>query len=299
MKISVFYAHILQAAEQSGKALSEVLSDVKKAGIEGVEIELAYLERQEETLSLLEQTGLSVSCIYQFYEMDREEEEIQKKEHEKAERHIAMAKRAGAKRILAVPGFLGAEEAQQMKNCRNYAALCAFMEKNQKVQRIRTGLQYLTALGKKEGVAVTVEDFDDVKSPVSTMEGIRWFLEHVPGLCFTLDMGNFVYSEEDVCKAWEQLKEYVVHVHCKDRGKESESGGDIRTDRNPKEQLNQGLLPVAVGDGYLPIAQMLHKLKTEGYEGYLAIEHFDAENQEICMKKSAAFLKGAWGGHVR
>lgn len=298
MKISVFYAHILQAAEQSGKALSEVLFAVKEAGIEGVETELAYLEEQKETLTLLEQAGLCVSCIYQFYEMDREEEKVQKKEREKAERHIAMAKRVGAKRILAVPGFLG-EEAQQMKNCRDYAALCAFMEKNQKIQRIREGLQYLVTLGEKEGVAVTVEDFDDEKSPVSMMAGIRWFLEHVPGLRFTLDMGNFVYSEEDVCKAWEQLKEYVVHVHCKDRGKELETDRDIRTDGDKKEQLNQGLLPVAVGEGYLPIAQMLHKLKTEGYEGYLAIEHFDVENQEISMQKSAAFLKGAWVGHVR
>ena len=40
MKLSVFYDHILQAAEQTGKPLTELLDEVKSAGIEGVEINM-------------------------------------------------------------------------------------------------------------------------------------------------------------------------------------------------------------------------------------------------------------------
>lgn len=305
MNISVFYAHILQAAEQTGKALPELLLGVREAGIEAVEMELAYLESHEETHTLLQEAGLQVSCIYQFYEMDAADEAIQQKEREKAKRHIAMAKRVGAKRILVVPGFLADEEAQEMKMCIDYAQMSAFMESNAKIQRIKEGMQYIVALGKKEGVTVTVEDFDDYKSPVSGMQGILWFLKNVPGLRYTLDMGNFVYSEEDVLEAWELLKEYVSHVHCKDRGEDvtiaenGSTGGGVLVANCPTgdgvqaacSRLNKGLLPVAAGEGYMPIAELIGKLKNAGYDGYLAIEHFDAKEQEECMKRSAAFLK--------
>ncbi|WP_075678601.1 hypothetical protein [Roseburia sp. 831b] len=63
MKISVFYDHILQAAEQTGKPLTELLSNVKNAGIEAVEINMSYLSQQEQTYALLEEAGLKVSCV--------------------------------------------------------------------------------------------------------------------------------------------------------------------------------------------------------------------------------------------
>lgn len=283
MKISVFYAHILQAAEQTGKALPELLSCVKKAGIDAVEMELFYLENHEETHALLEEAGIGVSCIYEFYDMEESGESAKARNRQKAERHIAMAKRTGAERILVVPGFLEDEEALEMKACSDYARMASFMDSNEKIQRIKEGMAFIVALGQKEGITVTVEDFDSYKSPVSGMQGILWFLKNVPGLRYTLDMGNFVYSEEDVLKAWDLLKDYVSHVHCKDRGEDSMKEAAFGC-------LNKGLLPVAVGEGYMPIAELLQKLKNAGYEGYLAIEHFDAKDQENCMKRSAAFL---------
>lgn len=301
MKISVFYAHILQAAEQTKKALPELLCGVKEAGIDAVEMELAYLESHEETHALLEEAGLGISCIYQFYEMESPDAVTQERERKKTERHIAMAKRVGAKRILVVPGFLEKEEALAMRKCTEYAQMEAFMEKSEKVQRMKSGMEYIVTLGEQAGVTITVEDFDDHKSPVSGMLGILWFLKNVPGLRYTLDMGNFVYSDEDVLEAWELLKDYVVHVHCKDRGEDAAfvagfSCGSTTQGQDSEEQatsprLNKGLLSVATGEGYMPIAELIAKLKNVGYDGYLAIEHFDAPDQEECMKRSAAFLQ--------
>ena len=300
MKISVFYAHILQAAEQTKKALPKLLCGVKEAGIDAVEMELFYLENHEETHALLKEADLGISCIYEFYDMENEGEAAKIRNRQKAERHIAMAKRTGAKRILVVPGFLEDKEAREMKTCTDYAQMAAFMEQNEKVKRMKAGMEYIVSLGEKEGVTVTVEDFDDYKSPVSGMLGILWFLKNVPGLRYTLDMGNFVYSEEDVLKGWELLKEYVAHVHCKDRGEDAAvvagfsrnaSAKAIGLEQVSSAPLNRGLLPVAVGEGYMPIAELVAKLKETGYDGYLAIEHFDANDQENCMKRSAAFLR--------
>ena len=64
MKISVFFDHVLQAQEQNGKSLEVLLQSVRDAGIEAVEIRLAYLAEHGEVLDALRQADLKVSCIY-------------------------------------------------------------------------------------------------------------------------------------------------------------------------------------------------------------------------------------------
>lgn len=263
MKISVFYDHILQAAEQTGKALEELLQGVRNSGIEAVEINMSYLCEHEETYSLLKEANLHISCVYEFYEMDYKDEK------EKAKKHIDTALKAGAEKILVVPGFLSEDEARLMKDCvSDYERTAEFFDKNEKVQSMARGLADIVKLGTEAGVTVTVEDFDDAKSPLSSVNGLLWFFKHIPQLKCTFDTGNFIINGEDVMMALEMLKERIVHVHCKDRGEES----------------------VAVGDGYIPINIVINKIKESGYDGYLAIEHFDAHDQEMCMKRSAEYL---------
>lgn len=263
MKISVFYDHILQAAEQTGKSLAELLQGVRISGIEAVEINMSYLCEHEETYSLLKEASLHISCVYEFYEMDHKDEK------EKAKKHIGTALKAGAGKILVVPGFLSEDEVKVMKDCvTDYERTAEFFDNNEKVLRMAEGLADIVKLGIDAGVTVTVEDFDDAKSPLSSVNGLLWFFKHIPQLKCTFDTGNFIIHGEDVMMALEILKERIVHVHCKDRGEES----------------------VAVGDGYIPINIVINKIKESGYDGYLAIEHFDAHDQEMCMRKSAQFL---------
>lgn len=80
---------------------------------------------------------------------------------------------------------------------------------------------------------------------------------------------HMIQGLKDVLKAWEVLQNRIVHVHCKDRGKE----------------------PLAVGKGYIPMKAVINKIKESGYQGYLAIEHFDAKNQEACIEASAKYLR--------
>lgn len=275
-KISVFYDHILQAAEQSGRTVKEILCMVRGAGIEAVEIRLEALLAGEEIPVLLKEADLQVSCIYEFYEMGLYDEQ------EKGRLHIDTAARFGAAKILVVPGFLSRLEAERMHaHAKSYDKMAAFMEKNKHVQKMAKSLSAMVIYGKEKGVTVTVEDFDGRTSPVSRMYGILWFMQKVPGLGYTLDTGNFAFSDEDVLAAWALLKDYVVHVHCKDRGEDASI--------KPKA-VNRGLISVATGSGYLPIAELLAGLSAHGYEGYLAIEHFDAPNQVACIRQSAEFL---------
>ena len=268
MKLSVFFDHVLQAREQTGKSLEELLPGVRNAGIEAVEINLSYLCGHEEVLDVLSKNDLQISCIYEFYDMGHCDET------EKAQRHVETAIKVRAKRILVVPGFLSGEASKEMQQCMPVQEnIVGFFESNEEIKRMADGLSFAAKYGAEKGVTVTVEDFDGLDSPLAGMYGIHWFLQQVPDLMYTLDTGNFLFYGEDVSDAFELLKDRIAHVHCKDR--------------NPGNHAS-----VQTGTGYISFAEVLDKLKAQNYDGYLAIEHFDVEGQEACIKGSAEYLLG-------
>lgn len=186
-----------------------------------------------------------------------------------------MAHRLGVKRVLIVPGFLSEDEAKALHSVSgDYFAVERFMERSLCVQSMKEALTELTNYAGPRGVEVTLEDFDDIKSPCSRMNELLWFMRNVPGLKCTFDMGNFAFGYENVIEAYELLKRYIVHVHCKDRGSEG-----------------NGLKSVPTGSGYIPVAQLVRRLKEEDYRGYLSIEHFGDLDQLASIEQSAHFLK--------
>jgi len=268
MKLSVFFDHILQAQEQTGKSLEELLTGVRSAGIEAVEINLSYLCGHPDVQKLLATNKLGISCIYEFYDMGHFDET------EKAKKHVNTAVSVGAKRILVVPGFLSGIASLQMQKAMPVKEnIVDFFESNDEIKRMAEGLSFAAKYGAEKGVIVTVEDFDGLDSPLAGMYGIHWFLQQVPELMYTLDTGNFLFYKENVMDAFELLKDRIVHVHCKDR--QPETNASVQT-----------------GTGYIPFAGVLGKLKKQNYDGFFAIEHFDVAGQEACMRGSAEFLRG-------
>lgn len=299
MQISVFYDHITQAGQQAGKSLSQLLRACKEWGINGLEINYTQLRRGGLPLQMaFRRAGMAISCIYEFYDFTHSGDLTQ------AKNHVELAAKVGAKRVLIVPGFLEEQEAAELAACcrevgqpepsgsgqslmEEGAALCTdsvgrYMESHVSTCGVRDALRELVSYGQKKGVVITLEDFDGSTSPCARMLPLKWLLEQVPGLGFTLDMGNFAYSSEDVMTAYELLKEHIVHVHCKDRGREQ-----------------GGLACVPVGGGYLPVRELVERLREQGYDGYLAIEHFDAPDQMDYMRRSAEFLRGICQGGER
>ena len=267
MKLSVFFDHVLQAGEQTGKTVEELLAIVRAAGIEAVEINLDYLCEHPEVWNALKTADLGVSCIYEFYDMGRCDET------EKVRRHVETAEKVGAKRILIVPGFLSGEDSKEMQAAMPVQEnIIGFFESNSEIKCMAEGLSFAAKYGAEKGVTVTVEDFDGLDSPLAGMYGIHWFLQQVPELMYTLDTGNFLFCGEKVLDAFELLKERIAHVHCKDR--QPETSASVQT-----------------GTGYIPFEEVLEKLKEQNYDGFLAIEHFDVDGQEECMRGSAEFLK--------
>ncbi|MNW21727.1 hypothetical protein D3C71_2228040 [compost metagenome] len=54
------------------------------------------------------------------------------------------------------------------------------------------------------------------------------------------------------------------------------------------------LFPSPAGYGFIPIEEILTRLKASGYDDTLAIEHFDAVDQLGYMEQSAEWLRSGW-----
>lgn len=277
MKLSIFFDHLQEAVDQSKLSLDEVMQKARNAGITGLEINLTcLLEQEEKVVSLLEKYDMEISCIYEFYDWGNQSDLTYGK------RHVDMAKKVGAGNILVVPGFLSQEETVEIKFAnREKEALYQYMNTNAKIQQMRVILQELVNYANEQGICVSLEDFDNETAPFATKWQLLWFMEHVDGLRFTMDIGNFVYSDEDAYAGYTCLKPWMVHLHCKDRGEEGLAESFL---------YKKGMAACPTGSGYLPTKQILREVQKQDYQGYYAIEHFGAQNQLEYMLKSAEFL---------
>lgn len=272
MKLSVFYDHMREAAQQSGKSLAEVCRLVKSFGICGVEIEQAYyLEHEEEVVPLLQQAGLKVNCMYQFFDFAHEAPE---RRTQQIRRFVDTAKAAGSQNVLVVPGFLTEEERKLSGEA--YQQLLA---------KLRDGVAELCDYGERQGITVGMEDFDGIQAPFATISQLLYFLEGVPKLVCNFDTGNFLYSEEDALEAYEKCKPYIQYVHCKDRTFEVHEG------ENPViTTAGRKMYAASVGSGCIPMREILSDLLQNGYNGVFAIEHFGSLRQLEDIEASAKWL---------
>lgn len=278
--ISVFYNHITEAVEQTCLSMKEVLFQVKQAGIDGIEINFDELMGRQKILEELNEAGLVISSIWQFYSFNTSSD------FSKVQSQILTAEKLGVKKILVVPGFFNDEEKHIVQECNAKENTFSRMKGSAAVSSIVDMLNKTVAFATQHSVTVTLEDFDSDNSPCARMYQLLYLMENVPGLRFTMDTGNFAFNNEDALKAFEVLEEYIVHVHCKDRGAES---------NKPQLENNKGLAAVPVGGGYMPINEIVARMIEKGYLkdscNFLAIEHFGSSDQLGFMKQSAEYLK--------
>lgn len=269
--LSVFYEHIFEAAQQSGNSVEECLRFAKSCGIDFLECDLWRLDEREEVKSLLDRCGMGVSCIYAHFDFLHDSAE------RSAEKYTALfdtARYFGAEKVLCIPGYYdeGDRAAQLM--------------------RFAKGLSDMCSAAQRYDITVTVEDFDDERSPCCRTADLLYLLENVAGLGYTFDTGNFRYCLEDAALSYAKLQRYVAHVHCKDRSYDTaNASADLQ---NGKADLSGAVMyPSEVCCGVIGIDLLLKQLKADGYGGVLAIEHFGAVDQLKYMERSAENIRAA------
>lgn len=212
-KLSVFYEHILQACEQSGKTIPEVLAFCREQGISAVEMNYSLFTSEKEVIApMLSNAGLVISCMHETFDFSHDTD------LGRAQQMLDTAASQQVSRVLFVAGALETAEAAELAACSStYEATSTFMAENKSIQNMVHALSSLAEYAALRGVTITLEDFDGFLQPFARTYPLLWFMEHVPGLRYTLDIGNFAFSDEDVSYAAWLLKDYIVHVHCKDR----------------------------------------------------------------------------------
>lgn len=266
MRLSVFYEHIFEAAEQSGKSVEYVLRYAKDCGISLLECDLWRLSERAAQKTLFDSCGMGVSCIYAHFDFLHDSPEASER---KCRELLSTAEYFGAKNVLCIPGFYddrGGRETQTALFIKGISRMCG--------------------IAREYGVTVTIEDFDDKDSPCCTMDDIRRLLDSCEGLRYTFDTGNFRYCLEDAGEAYSLLSDKVSHVHLKDRSYDSARANADNT--NGKPDLSGAVMyPAEVCGGVIGIEALIKRLIADGYDGVLAIEHFGAADQLSYMRKSA------------
>ncbi|HEY5586523.1 MAG TPA: sugar phosphate isomerase/epimerase [Ruminiclostridium sp.] len=265
MHISVFFNHIVEASEQTGCSIDEVLKKVRSFGIDSVEFDMGELPEPMEMYNRLQNAGLSVSSIYGFYNFG------QNPEGKLGYDQVDMALAMHANKIMIIPGFLKGN---------------ILAERETEKQNMLKAMQQICEYADAYKVLVTIEDFDDETSPIAISDGMLWFATQIPSLKVTFDTGNFMYSCEPELVAFDKLKSRIVHVHCKDRSVKKIEGEE------PKANMEGTLMYSSpVGYGVIHMKEIIAMLKEMDYQGTLTIEHFGSLNHIDYMEKSAKWIK--------
>lgn len=281
MRYSVFYHHICCAAEEQGCSLDEMLEQVRLYGIEYVELDRDDVGAGDnggrKLFQRLKAHDLKPSSIYGFYDLGNPNRRVTRDDL-----LLHQAQYMSCDKIMVIPGFYSA-----LRN-----AECCDGERAQMLEEC----QKLTEYAGELGITVTIEDFDDEKSPISTISGMKQFLDYIPKLQVTLDTGNFIFQGEDVEEAQQTFSGRISHVHLKDRYLPMLQAGILpETMRlaECKEAVNgTRLYACAVGAGHIPIRSVVGKLEASGYDGILTIEHFGVPSYADAIRDSVNWLKG-------
>lgn len=273
MRISVFFDHVREAAEQTGRELKDVLNQVRAMGITALECSLESLtEDIDGRKALFSQCDMQVSCIYGMYDF------ANTPDVSLAYPLIDTAVSFGADKVLIVPGFTEMDGESEWEATRKVQTPA--------MEQIAEVLRKLCGYAKERHVAVTMEDFDDAHAPFASEVQLAWFLKQVPDLNICFDTGNFLYADVDELQAFDVLKERIRHVHCKDRSL-LPNGEEI-----PKMTVTgKALYASPVGAGCIKMEEIIRRLKNMGYDDTLVIEHFGAADQCGFMEQSAKWLK--------
>lgn len=285
LKIGTFFHHIRMASAERGESLDETLEWLRGLGYEAAELDADDLDGAE----LLKDHDIAVSSIYRQYRWRDGIDEARMMEH------IELAKKLGTDRIMAIPGLFS-EKACKCLDGRILGAKGAIGDMAQLMCRddilsvelslMVQGMKKLSELAKENGLTLTIEDYDDAMSPIATIGGMKIFLDAIPDLKVAFDTGNFAFSGDDVLDAKREFIGRTRHVHLKDRLWTRTGTGD------PKECSDGTLLwPCAVGDGDLPIKEIMQELRAIGYNGYAMAEFFGAASYSELIEKSIENLK--------
>lgn len=263
MKVSIFLDNLEALCKQKGCTLGAALNEARHCGIEYIDLNAAY-NGVDELLRLLKKTDLKIGGMYAIFDF------AHGLQLEKQQQVVMLAKTIGALNIMAVPGFANEGD--------DHDTVLANMVE---------GLKSLVSMAAEQSLRVCIEDHGFAKGYYGTAEEMLYLVENVPGLQVNFDTGNFIIHDADVLKSFELLKNHIIHVHMKDWS----FAPLLQNDEMLKcPGCTRKLYPAPIGNGELPIAEVVRRLSERKYNGICTIEQFGTADQLMYMRRGAKWL---------
>ncbi len=78
------------------------------------------------------------------------------------------------------------------------------------------GLKRIVGYGAGKGIRVSIENHGGLSALRGGVRHMIQFVESVPGLELTYDIGNYILAAEDPLDAFRATADHVIHIHIKD-----------------------------------------------------------------------------------
>jgi len=202
----------------------------------------------------LEIVAVSPATDYLKFTPDEQREQI---EHTKA--NVDLAVRLGAPVVRIFAGG-AVPEGRSWEEC---------------VRAVVEQLKECARYAEDRGIKLGIESHGKFGTDLNALAAI---IERVnsPALGLTLDTANFLVNGVDPVEAARRLSGRIFHTHLKD--------AKVLPDGSHKG--------TALGEGDVPIREVIEELKRQGYDGWLCIEYEGEEDPDVGLKKSVEFLRG-------
>lgn len=230
-----------------------------KNGIRYVELLDVFLKTEDEiekAIKLLEELKMEVSSYSIGNDFVQSNEEDRKLQLEKVFRGIDTASRFNAKYMRVFSG--DGKEGIPFETARQWI-----------VDNFKKAAKYAEA----KGVTMVVENHGLFVGKSSQVKGL---IEEVGSkyLRANADVGNFMLANENPLEAVKALKDYIAFVHFKDFKEVSPEEAGYRALDGRK------YVGTILGQGEVPMEEIVKFLRESGYEGFLSIE-FEGPGAQI------------------
>ncbi|WP_461205884.1 sugar phosphate isomerase/epimerase family protein [Clostridium sp. DL1XJH146] len=151
-------------------------------------------------------------------------------------------------------------------------------KKEETIDAIANGINELCKYASHKGVVCLLETHGDIVS-IENIEPIINKIKH-KNFGIIWDVGHtFKIYGDDISKFLDKMWKYIKHVHIKDL-----------------KRVNNQLELCMIGDGVIPVPELIKELKKRGYKGYISLEwekrwHNSLEEPEVVIPFYAEYLR--------
>jgi sugar phosphate isomerase/epimerase len=187
-------------------------------------------------------------------------------------RAVERAARLGAPKVLLVPAQTREGVAPSLVR-RHFAAVAASCRDAARARGMAT---MVANLGLQAAYCGTTAHLREIRDAVG------------PDLAVTYDVGNYLMAGEDTLDALGRVAAWLGHVHFKDwRIVEAGAPGAEAAFLGQDGRL---YLSVALGEGLVPLAAVLARLRDLRYDGTITVEYEGPDDPAAAMRRSIAHL---------